>query len=88
MIFTINKKHQKLYKKAVTITLNPLDRATADEIILNYADKKGYKINFKVYQTQFKDTNSKVKYFFIINNEKLDAGIYNYEINQLMYKAL
>lgn len=88
MLFTINKKHKKLYDNAVTIKLNPLDRNSADEIILAYADKKGYKISYKVYQNQFQDVRSKVKYFFIINNEKLDAGIYNYKTNQLTYKAL
>ena len=48
-------------KQPVTITLNPLDRKTADDIILNYADKKGYKISYKVYPIQ--DNEIYVKYF-------------------------
>jgi hypothetical protein len=62
------------------ITLNPLDRATADEIIMNYADKKDYKINFKV-KKQF----NQVTYFFTVNKLKVYSGSYDYNKKQLTY---
>ena len=79
-------------KQPVTITLNPLDRHTADSIILNYADDKDYKISYKYIKSPASynkpSTSQYVEYFFIINNKKIYAGIYNYKTNQLTYKAL
>ena len=76
------------YDNAVTITLSPLDRASADSIILNYADKKGYKISYKVIDLPTFNNSKKVRYFFIIDGKKTASGIYNYSKNQLTYKAL
>ena len=76
------------YDNAVTITLSPLDRNSADSIILNYADKKGYKISYKVIDLPTFNNSKKVRYFFIIDGKKPASGIYNYSKNQLTYKAL
>ena len=76
------------YENAVTIKLDPLDRATADSIILGYADKKGYKISYKVIDLPTFNNSKKVRYFFIIDGKKTASGIYNYSKNQLTYKAL
>ena len=76
------------YDNAVTITLSPLDRNSADSIILNYADKKGYKISYKVIDLPTFNNSKKVRYFFIIDGKKTASGIYNYSKNQLTYKAL
>ena len=76
------------YDNAVTITLSPLDRASADSIILNYADKKGYKISYKVIDLPTFNNSKKVRYFFIIDGKNTASGIYNFSKNQLTYKAL
>tara|TARA_Y100001973_G_C5166792_1_gene316642 strand:+ start:109 stop:351 length:243 start_codon:yes stop_codon:yes gene_type:complete len=70
----------------VKIKLNPLDKFTADEIMLNYADNKGYKINYITKKTNKPFGNKTRYYFFIINNVKYYAGCF--KNNKLEYKAL